>query len=427
MAMIHRILTASICIPVLVSAAVCFAQEEAEALDGVAIFEETLAAEGIDAAMARLEEMKADTTGLYAFDPREVVAMAPNRLVAAGKPAEALRFLRTFEADYGGHYRYWQGVGELCILIGDRECAADGLGKVLEAFPERSDMAWRIENLDRLIETARVQLAAEGRYEPGENTGIRGPYLGQKPPGRDFEVFAPGLLSSIGHEYSITFTPDGREIYFSRGGQGVFVCRREKDGWTAPEPVVFVEGNEYDDEPNISPDGRRIVVCSRATVRGRRELYVADREGDGWGEPRHLFRGMYATSTLDGHLYYTLDPLDEPGNSDIVKSAYSGGEWGGPVPLEGGVNSDMQEAHPYVAPDESYVIFDTYRGDKMGMAVCYRNADGTWGEPIFLSDELGIPYAGQAMVSPDGKYFFFCFSSDIYWMSADFIEELKRK
>jgi hypothetical protein len=414
-----------ICLLLLTWAAVSVAAEAAEPQDAVAVFEEVLADKGIDAAMARLEEMKADTTGAYVFEPREVVAMAPNRMVAAGMPAEALRFLRAFEADYGSHYRYWQGVGELCILIGDKECAAEGLGKVLEAHPERSDMAWRIENLDRLIETARVQLEAHGRYEPGENTGIKGPYLGQEPPGDDFEVFAPGLLSGVGHEYSITFTPDGKEIYFSRGGEGTLVCRLEKRGWTAPEPITFVEENEYDDEPNISPDGERIVVCSRPTMRESRQLYVADREGDGWGEPRHLFRGMYATSTLDGHLYYTLDPEDQPGNSDIVKSSYAAGEWGEPAALEGGVNSDMQEAHPYVAPDESYVIFDTYRGDKMGMAICYRDADGTWGEPTFLSEELGIPYAGQAMVSPDGKYFFFCFSSDMYWMKADFIEDLR--
>ena len=398
-------------------------QQEAEPEDGVAVFEEVLEAEGIDAAMARLTEMKADTTGAYAFDPREVVAMLPTRLAAAGRHAEALRFLRAFEAEYGFHERYWQGVGELCIIMGDKECAAEALGVVLEKRPERSDIAWRIDNLDRLIETARVQLEAEGRYEPGENTGIKGPYLGQKGPGGDFEVFAPGLLSTIGHEYSITFTPDGREIYFSRGGQGTFVCRWEKDGWRAAELITFVEDNEYDDEPNISPDGRRIVVCSRPTMDGRRQLYVAERDGRGWGEPRHLFRGMYATSTLDGHIYYTLDPEDQPGNSDIVKSAFDGGEWGEPVPLEGGVNSDMQEAHPYVAPDESYVIFDTYRNDKMGLAISYRLPDGKWGEPRFLSDELGIPYAGQAMVSPDGKYFFFCFSGDMYWMSADFIEK----
>ena len=167
--------------------------------------------------------------------------MAPGRIVAAGMPEAALKFLRAFEPEFGSHYRYWQGVGELCILTGAKECAAEGLAKVLEAHPERSDMAWRIENLDRLIETARIQLEAHGKYEPGENTGIKGPYLGQKPPGNDFEVFAPGLLSDVGHEYSITFTPDGKEIYFSRGGEGVLVCRLKKDGWTAPELIKFVD------------------------------------------------------------------------------------------------------------------------------------------------------------------------------------------
>jgi hypothetical protein len=29
------------------------------------------------------------------------------------------------------------------------------------------------------------------------------------------------------------------------------------------------------------------------------------------------------------------------------------------------------------------------------------------------------------MVSPDANHFFFCFSGDMYWMSADFIYELR--
>ena len=403
----------------------CVAQEVDRGRPVHVIFEETLDRDGFEAAMSGLREMMEDTTGTYEFDPRELVIMVPSRLAADGGHANALEFLLALETLYGVHQRYWMGVGDLSIMVGDRERAVSALERVLEAHPDRSDIAWRIEHIEDLIETAKLQVEAEGKYEPGENTGLKGPYLGQDPPGRDFEVFAPGILSSTGHEYSITFMPDGREIYFSRGGDGIFVCRWEKEGWTAPEPIVFIEDHEYSDEPNISPDGRRVVFCSRPTMADRRELYAAERDGDDWGEPVHIFRGMYATSALDGDLYFTLDPVDQPGNSDIVKSSRTEEGWDEPVALEGGVNSKFQEAHPYVAPDESYVIFDTYRDTIAGLAICFRKPDGTWGEPHFLSEVLSIPYVGQAVVSPDGKYLFFCFSGDMYWMSAAFIEELR--
>ena len=43
------------------------------------------------------------------------------------------------------------------------------------------------------------------------------PYLGQKPPGTDPEVFAPGIVSTDDHiEMGCAWTPDGKEFYFDR-------------------------------------------------------------------------------------------------------------------------------------------------------------------------------------------------------------------
>jgi hypothetical protein len=46
---------------------------------------------------------------------------------------------------------------------------------------------------------------------------LKGPYLGQKPPGMMPELFAPGFVSTESHrEYSCTFIPDGKEFHFGR-------------------------------------------------------------------------------------------------------------------------------------------------------------------------------------------------------------------
>ena len=47
-----------------------------------------------------------------------------------------------------------------------------------------------------------------------EVSRISGPYLGQAPPGRTPELFAPGVVSTGLDELNSVFSPDGRELYF---------------------------------------------------------------------------------------------------------------------------------------------------------------------------------------------------------------------
>jgi len=41
---------------------------------------------------------------------------------------------------------------------------------------------------------------------------LKGPYLGQKPPGMTQEVFAPGIVSTDSHEFACCFSPVMGEI-----------------------------------------------------------------------------------------------------------------------------------------------------------------------------------------------------------------------
>ena len=43
---------------------------------------------------------------------------------------------------------------------------------------------------------------------------LTGPYLGQKPPGKTPEIFAPGIVSTEGLQLRLFFTPDGSEIVY---------------------------------------------------------------------------------------------------------------------------------------------------------------------------------------------------------------------
>jgi hypothetical protein len=153
--------------------------------------------------------------------------------------------------------------------------------------------------------------AEDLKFAPGEQTGIKGLYFGQEPPGLQPQIFAPGIVSTKSHrEFSGTFTPDGKEYYFSRfaDGAGMMVCRLLSEGWTAPKPASF--NTKYiDNEPHITPDGKIMFFNSNRPYPGfegeRRptQIWFMERLGDSWGEPKHLCEGMFATSSQSGDIY----------------------------------------------------------------------------------------------------------------------------
>lgn len=383
------------------------------------LFEETLLSEGLEAASARVREALADTTGLYKIDGQELVRTVPNRLTMAGRRDAALELIKLLEGRFGDHPVYWRELASAYLKVQDPEEAKAALLRSQEINPDQPDIPWTLANLDRLLETLSFQIDAQGRYHPGENTGLKGPYLGQKPPGKTPEVFAPGLLSTLDHEYSLSIAPDGREIIFSRSALGTFVCRWEEAGWTAPEFLLLMDEEHLTEEASIAPDGRQIFFCARPIdLRGPRIIHVAERAGDHWSQPDSLFPGMYPTAALDGSLYYT-ETGGRPDYGVLARRPWSEGGFGEPEILAGGmVNSEAPDAHPYITPDQSLLVFDSMRQPGPGLYYSVRNDDGTWGQAVPLSDKLGIPPAGQGALSPDGKYLFFCLAGDMYWVQA---------
>lgn len=276
---------------------------------------------------------------------------------------------------------------------------------------------------------------------------LKGPYLGQKPPGMKPEVFAPGIVSTKEYsEISITFSPKGDVIYFTRSNNDpvtgkIMVSRKTGERWTYPEVAPF-SGQHIDFEPHVSPDGsilffNRFNHNDKAIQDG---IWMMRKTGDGWEKPIFVGKGMYATSTLDGYIYLTdrSKPYDKQGivKTRLVENRFTPFEW-----QEGGVNSPgpgrKAGRHSYISPDESFIVFDSYKKgtDNTGrLFVCFRNKDGSWSNVVDLGDEINIAPAICASLSPDGKYLFFGCNGgitnnkdDIYWVDARIIEELKPK
>jgi hypothetical protein len=256
---------------------------------------------------------------------------------------------------------------------------------------------------------------------------LKGPYLGQKPPGMTPEKFAPGFISlSTNQEFSCAFTPDGKALYFTRridNKPNILFTEEGKNGWSVPKPAPFA--SEFmDHEPFVTYDGKRLFWGSeRPTPEGEEKyaIWYVDRTETGeWGNPNFFrFDAMYVTATREGNLYFT--GFDKAG--DIFRMGYSAGKYQEAENVGVPINTEKNELHPLIAPDESWVIYDPW-DESYGPYISFRLSDGSWTNPMRMDEKLQMN--GYAfLISPDSKYLFFSSEGDIYWVDAKIIEELK--
>ena len=276
---------------------------------------------------------------------------------------------------------------------------------------------------------------------------LRGPYLGEVPPGMMPKIFAPGIVSTDRRELNSVFTPDGNEFYFaySQGsGQYTIMVMRQVDGlWTKPEVASFSREHSNVDLA-ISHDGQRVYFGSNRPRSGTTpreagfDLWVALRDGSEWGEPTNLGpkvnsdnHQIYPTVTRGGTLYFQSNREGGFGGSDLYRSPLVAGEYASPENLGAAINTRHDEGDVLIAPDEDWLIVSAQgRDDSLGrgdLYVSFRSTDGMWSE----ARNMGAPINSSAidfcpMLSPDGKYLFFSSARngtpDIFWVDAKVIE-----
>jgi hypothetical protein len=234
----------------------------------------------------------------------------------------------------------------------------------------------------------------------------RGPYLGQKQPGERPELFAPGIVSNCTQHSSACFTPDGRAVYFSRmlpQPSVIMVMEEAKDGWTSPQE--WVKGLT----PGLSPDGR-VLYFSRDWA-----LWKMVKSGTGWSKPEKLGpvvnfqkRQDGPSVTRNGVIYFCSMYGDMDG---IYRAFPEKGAFIKREKLGSGINRGPVDGMPYIAPDESFLIFASFRRGGYGMSdlyITFRGEDGQWTNPVNMGPQINSPYKdGYPWVTPDGRFFFF--------------------
>jgi len=303
---------------------------------------------------------------------------------------------------------------------------------------------------------------------------VQNDYFGQRPPGRVPELFAPGIISTGAHDMSITISSDLKEIYVGRSSLNWVsnvACYRNKSGeWVGPELAPFTGGRDAN-YPYISCDNKTVYFNSTRPVRGNEpgsvsyKIWVSFRSGEKWTSAELLDDQLdpsahvtFPCVSKSGNIYFNSTLEGGFGKSDIYRMKKTDNGYSKPKNMSSAINSEHLEFHPFISPDEDYLIFDSVRPEGFGrndLYISFRKPDGGWTHAVNMGESVNTGHMDmRPSVSPDGKYLFFCSSrnnpqaeldpqnptyedfsriingpgngsQDIYWIDASIIGELK--
>lgn len=219
---------------------------------------------------------------------------------------------------------------------------------------------------------------------------LKGPYLGQKPPGLTPEFFAPGVVSTQENfETEVLFLPNMKELSFTRSDldrkESKWLVMEHRGNRWSRKSIEPIDIDKYMER--FSPS-----VSQMTNLKPFKDIPI---EG-------------FAASANETYYFYTLDFKD--GSGHMSYSRLMDGEYEEPKKMSKAINRGKYIAHPFIAPDESYLMWDAEKDGEStpDLYISFRDKDGAWGEAINMGDKINTAaYEQRPKVTPDGKYFFF--------------------
>jgi hypothetical protein len=256
-------------------------------------------------------------------------------------------------------------------------------------------------------------------------------YLGETPPGVIPQLFGAGKVSVEGENtHACSFFPDGSMLIFSRYPERKsYVMKFVDSQWTEPAEAFF-EGKET----SFSPYGEKVFY-----YKDDGNIYYSPKTDSSWGNSISVGNAIntsatefYPSATYDGTLFFSRNGNWNEGR--IMYSTFTNGAYVTPVDIGLPVNSGGA-LHAYVAPDKSYMLFNSPRSGshtQLDLWISYRKANGTWTNPKNLGETFnsGADAILCPTVTTDGKYMFFTKldfntnTGNVYWVNTSFIDSL---
>ena len=187
-----------------------------------------------------------------------------------------------------------------------------------------------------------------------------------------------------GGEYVPVISADNKYLFFcgrdrndNIGGEDIFVSRRKGSSWEKAKLVSSISNSYANDAPlSISTDGTSLVFFRNG------EIYMADKEIEGWGNSREMDGDINTGSWSAGAMF------SSDGKALIFTSV-------------------REENYNYYT-DNQYHGENYYPAD---IYVCLKNENNEWGDAINLGPRINTIYCDRSpFLHPDMKTLYF--SSD---------------
>lgn len=179
-------------------------------------------------------------------------------------------------------------------------------------------------------------------------------------------VALPGKVNSPLNNGPATFNRTGDTVYFSRNlivegsfreisGEenklGLFFAVLRNGEWTDVQELRFNDYSWNVTTPFLSPDGRRLYFASdKPDGMGGSDLYYSEWKNSYWGNPVNLGETInsegneaYPFINGNGDLFFSSDGHKGRGGKDIFYTRYADSAWITPVPLDPPINSSADD------------------------------------------------------------------------------------
>jgi outer membrane protein OmpA-like peptidoglycan-associated protein/Tol biopolymer transport system component len=215
-------------------------------------------------------------------------------------------------------------------------------------------------------------------------------------------------VNTADQEYLAALTTDESTLIFTRQierNEDFYRSYKDGDGkgW---KKATYLSANintpTYNEGAQcLSPDGQFLFFtgCNRPDGLGRCDIYVSQKEGEGWSKPVNLgfpinTKGWESQPSLsaDGKtLYFVSDRRGGYGSYDIWKSSIADdGKWTMPTNLGPNINTAYDEQSPFIHPDNQTLYFSSNGWVGLGnkdLFISRLDTAGNWSLP----ENLGYP------------------------------------
>jgi Tol biopolymer transport system component len=268
--------------------------------------------------------------------------------------------------------------------------------------------------------------------------GLIGPTLAISPQDTKHaepQIFAKDIIST-GHEFSLTFTPDGKDAYFTRSFPDkkvnhVMHSQFRGGQWQTATPISFSSDQWSDLDPALSPNGKRLLFISTRPAQDAQDktvknmdIWYSDWTGSDWGEPHYIKElsspGKEGSPTVDtnGTLCFFSDRNRQANSNSIYCSELVAGKYTDPQ-LMADINSGVSDTSPSLSADGQVMLFYSTRDGGYGKADLYVSfkQHGKWSVARNFGSIVNTgEFEYNPTVSRDGKTLYFGRNGYIYWV-----------